>query len=669
MEGLQFLLKAVNNQNTFSRMAELEEKLSETYPVNSLLAQVNSVAFGAVAEKLEAGEVLVEYIRAVDFSYLTSGQYDNAFEFADAYYAFVIVGDDKNNPRLLRLGSAEEIDVTIGRYRTAICGSSESSGTVYWLEKPTTTSISLSEKKNPEEIYDLGCSIRQSILDPIFNEVPGKSSFVIATDGAINLLPLHSLPLDESVFVVDVCEISYLNTGRDLLGPADRESPKVNKSIVIAAPDYDLEIYTEPNYPGPSAVRDGSRGRSLNFPALDGSRIEGECVADLINANFLTGANATTTAVTGCASPEILHIATHGFYLGPAPKKDISDTVDESSRLLSRLRTGLEPPLMRSGVALAGANTWLHGGTLPKEAGTGFLTALEMSAMDLSGTKLVVLSACESGLGDIQDGQGTLGLRHGAFVAGARWVIVTLWPVPDTATAEIMSAFYRIWNVKSSPHLSLRQAQQELRVAYPAVRDWGAFICVGRPTPIAEQGPKGSEAECSSAPSGMEALRQLSKMSFSKLLSDAVMQFTLPTGFHVIDVAPEDQSLHQFAARSVDRSVEIRYAVLPSTGGHRCYFSEADYYNVAHEISNGPPHSSSIFPDEGVRSEFGAHSGITTTIQNACISVEYSWLILIFVKRHGVGSALISYLFNDIQDILPILTTEFNSLRFRGDIS
>jgi CHAT domain-containing protein len=152
-----------------------------------------------------------------------------------------------------------------------------------------------------------------------------------------------------------------------------------------------------------------------------------------------------------CRSPRILHLATHGFFL-PDQQRDLNregrglgfDFGDSSGaqgglgRLLGPM---MENPMLRSGLALAGANTWLKGRNLPEEAEDGLLTAEDVTGLDLLATELVVLSACETGLGRVHVGEGVFGLRRAFVLAGARTLVMSLWKVPDEPTRELMEDF------------------------------------------------------------------------------------------------------------------------------------------------------------------------------------------------------------------------------------
>jgi CHAT domain-containing protein len=140
-----------------------------------------------------------------------------------------------------------------------------------------------------------------------------------------------------------------------------------------------------------------------------------------------------------------------------------------------------ENPLLRSGLALAGVNTWLRQGNPPPEAEDGLLTAEDVSGLDLLDTELVVLSACETGLGEVRVGEGVFGLRRAFVLAGAKTLVMSLWKVPDQQTQELMADFYRrILSGQPRPD-ALRTAQLSLREKYPHPFYWGAFICQGEP--------------------------------------------------------------------------------------------------------------------------------------------------------------------------------------------
>jgi CHAT domain-containing protein len=148
---------------------------------------------------------------------------------------------------------------------------------------------------------------------------------------------------------------------------------------------------------------------------------------------------------------------------------------------------GVDDPLFRSGVVLAGANTWLAGGSPPAEAENGLLGAAELMALDLDGTELAVLSVCDTGRGEPSRSEGVFGLRRAFALSGARTIVMSLWKVPDDDTRELMERFYD--GLLGEPPLArvdaLRCAQRALAKQRPDQPfRWGAFICQGDPSPI-----------------------------------------------------------------------------------------------------------------------------------------------------------------------------------------
>jgi CHAT domain-containing protein len=176
----------------------------------------------------------------------------------------------------------------------------------------------------------------------------------------------------------------------------------------------------------------------------------------------------------------------HGFYF----EKTKPDAFDQWLRTshdrpvetaIDRL-AGLSNPLLRSGLALAGANAGLSSDTTP--GGGGLLTAAEVAALDLRGTEIVVLSACETGLGDSFFGEGMFGLQRSFLLAGAESVVVSLWPVPDRETCDLMREFYRLLLMGMPRAEALRKAQDMVRVRLPDPAFWGGFILQGERGPL-----------------------------------------------------------------------------------------------------------------------------------------------------------------------------------------
>lgn len=179
----------------------------------------------------------------------------------------------------------------------------------------------------------------------------------------------------------------------------------------------------------------------------------------------LSGAEATKTALAHLHSPYILHLATHGFFepadsaTGEFPQ---SQSISGNTNVLGS--KFFENPMHRSGLALAGAqatiNAWRQGGVPPTE-NDGILTAEDVSTLDLKGTWLVTLSACDTGSGEAKSGEGVMGLRRGFIEAGAQNLLMTLWPISDEVTVQMMTSFYEAVHQTSDPPQALAAVQRD----------------------------------------------------------------------------------------------------------------------------------------------------------------------------------------------------------------
>jgi CHAT domain-containing protein len=233
--------------------------------------------------------------------------------------------------------------------------------------------------------------------------------------------------------------------------------------VVFADPDFG-----EPSE-GPSSGNATSSARTSGNPAPGGETAPGyfprlvgtigeskRVLAMLPHATLQSGANATESAVKSVRAPRILHIATHGFFLQ-----------DESA--------ATDNPLLRSGLALAGANRSRKGSE------DGILTALEAANLDLWGTKLVTLSACDTAIGVISNGEGVFGMRRAFFLAGAESLVMSLWPVSDLITSDLMAGYYSGLNQGLGRGASLRRLQLQMlrRSGRSHPFYWASFIHAG----------------------------------------------------------------------------------------------------------------------------------------------------------------------------------------------
>jgi CHAT domain-containing protein len=278
--------------------------------------------------------------------------------------------------------------------------------------------------------------------------------------------------------------MSYLTSGRDLLR---LQVPRLSLSnpVIIADP-----LFGEPAIAGgPQVTRQASvrtRRRSVTagddlstiyFAPLGGTAEEARAIKTLFpEATLLTGRRATKATLQQVEAPRMLHIASHGFFLRDAARdaQPPAGPPVSGTRAMTASITA-DNPLLRSGLALAGAN-------LTRDShDDGILTALEASGLNLWGTKLVTLSACDTGVGEVRNGEGVYGLRRAFLLAGAETLVMTLWPVSDYITREPMAAYYA--GLRAG--LGRGDALREAKLAMLKQKDrqhpfyWASFIVSG----------------------------------------------------------------------------------------------------------------------------------------------------------------------------------------------
>jgi CHAT domain-containing protein len=226
--------------------------------------------------------------------------------------------------------------------------------------------------------------------------------------------------------------------------------------------------------------------RALNtWPALPGTGKERAAITGIFKSRQwqvqdLSGANASENRVKELSgrAPRIVHLATHGFFI-PRPKdKAELKRINLKGSSFSRNVSLLDQPLLRSGLILAGGNlAWQQGGTQGSGKENGILTAFEIAGLDLTGTELVTLSACDTGLGDIFTWEGVFGLQRAFKIAGVDKLIISLWKVADDATLNFMESFYRHYLSGKTIHEAFRNTRLEMEEKYEPYF-WAGFVLV-----------------------------------------------------------------------------------------------------------------------------------------------------------------------------------------------
>ncbi len=310
-------------------------------------------------------------------------------------------------------------------------------------------------------LYDL-------VLAPLAPALEGARHLLISPDGPLNLVPFAAFVLPDERYLIEAYTVSYLSSARDLLRASAAAKARAAPAIV-AAPDFSAASPAPPAASGdaPPAARRSAKLRGMTFDPLPGTSDEATALKALLGKpTLLLDKRATESALKALRGPRLLHVATHGFFLDHTAEADGAGA--------------LENPLLRSGLALAGANV-RSGARDTAGADDGILTALEASSLDLAGTRVVVLSACETGVGEITAGDGVHGLRRALVLAGSQSQVMSLWEVDDLATRDLMIALYGKLEAGTSRAEAIREAQ--LALLRDPMRShpfyWAAFILSG----------------------------------------------------------------------------------------------------------------------------------------------------------------------------------------------
>ncbi len=366
--------------------------------------------------------------------------------------------------------------------------------------------------------------LSELVYAPLAKYLTNVSHLIICPDGQLSRLPFEALACGHDSngpkFLIEEKTISYVTSGREIvrlmnpltrrdatLSPSDGERAgrgDVGNSLVMGNPDFDLDLMSrrrreetltnkneiEMSLLTSAATKFLSRSfRGFKFTPLPSAADEARSVAKLLGGDAVLklGAEAREAELKAVVSPRVLHLATHGFFLSDQEFKHTNSMGRVGSSALTRpgppedgTQNDWENPLVRCGIALAGAN---HARQITNAiAEDGVLTGLEASLLNLQGTELVILSACDSGSGDVKIGEGVMSLRRAFRIAGAETVLASHWSVSDKATSQLMTEFMRRWRAGESRANAWREAQLSLLRSkdFSNPYFWAAFTLTGQ---------------------------------------------------------------------------------------------------------------------------------------------------------------------------------------------
>ncbi|MCX6155991.1 MAG: CHAT domain-containing protein [Candidatus Kapabacteria bacterium] len=465
-----------------------EQKRVIEKQINSRLNLKNDEVFSSkkdwkqIRDNLKDDEAAVEIVRIRNFGHFIHEINPDVKKYKlseskATYIAFIVTNNCSDSPHLVVLDDMNNFENTVYQeYSEGINPSFEKLSTM------SSDEITKYSKKQMKRTY-------KALWQPLEDKLKGKKRIFISQDGIFHKINLNQLMDDQGKYILDKYELRNIYSIKELVSCAKATtdgSANKNTSYLIGCPDYDFILHADSvNYTGiinknQQAIISRSRGLKERWDYLPRTKIE----ILQINSTLLNKSFKTATALDNQArelnlkkihSPKILHIATHGYFIDP----NLHDSLNIYNR------SNNTSIFQASGLVFAGANYFqkiLKEKDVVNLSEDGILTAYEAANLDLMGTELVVLSACETGLGTIMNGEGVYGLQRAFQLAGARQIVMSLWNVDDEATQKLMKIFYKEYLITNDATTALKRAQQKLknnkRYSHPKV--WGAFVVVGR---------------------------------------------------------------------------------------------------------------------------------------------------------------------------------------------
>lgn len=400
---------------------------------------------------------------------------------------------------------AVSIDFTRAQYRQA--GRSTDSIFYYAIlnygDRRKAEFVLLAEEKKLQQLLQnssdyvryeqIGTQLYQAVWQPLRSYLEGIKDIHLSLDGLLHRLNFAALP-EGNKLLFDSYNFHYYNHLRDFI--EQRKIHEMESAALFGGAYFDLDSLSLSQLKVNDAIIEIPLEQWMTQDALASRSAENETTRSAVYFNYLSGTKTEVQQISqqlarqnktyqlylaeqaledhfktfdASTAPNLIHIATHGYFF-EQQKTDNDSTLRD-------LIISSDQALMRSGLVFTGVNHTWQGGRKLSHLEDGVLTALEISNLNLSNTQLVVLSACETGKGDIQSGEGVFGLQRAFKMAGVEQLIYSLWKVPDAPTAELMQAFYRFYAKGQTAERALQLAQRKMRKKY-AVQDWAAFVLV-----------------------------------------------------------------------------------------------------------------------------------------------------------------------------------------------
>ena len=411
----------------------LEKELSQKSELFAQSFEEKAVSWENVQSALKDNEVAIEMVRFRHF--------DHVFTDSVIYAVMYVTPQSKKEPSVVVLGNGQKLE---GRYlkyyRNCI-------------------------KYRLEDSYSY-----QQFWEPIEKAIPASSTLYLSPDGVYNQINLEAIPVNNERYVLDNSNIILVSNTKSLY------FRKVKTRLVQQ--EKQAVIFGNPQFYAANDQGQVAKAAGTRVVQLPGTQKEIEELKALMKAKGWTASEylmgeASEDSIKQMYNPKVFHIATHGFFKPKEALSKAEETIDINNA------KAYENPLLRTGLLLSGAGDILKETAFNYNMESGILTAYEAMNLNLDYTELVVLSACETGLGDIEAGEGVYGLQRAFLVAGAQSLIMSLFKVDDQATKQLMVKFYKKWLETGNKRQAFIDAKKEIRVEYQDPIYWGAFIMIG----------------------------------------------------------------------------------------------------------------------------------------------------------------------------------------------
>lgn len=467
---------------------KLEQKLTKGTVEFAKKRLFKAVIAETVAKALPNGSVYIDFVKYNKYDF------NEKKWIKEKHYLSFLLKNSEDGTLIVRakeLGPAEEIDTLVTRFRNIIFNRGET-----------------------ERIKSIGKLLYEKLLRPFESEIRSSSYLIFSPSSNLYLIPFEILWIpDQKTYLLDRYSILYC-MGRNLMIEKFLQDSLSRQSQfqsalpkLFVAPDFDNTTDKDTKAQKQTLhipIERSVKGWPLRLDPLPGALTEGNMILRKIgkeNVTMFSGTKANEKNFKSINNPRFLHIATHGFFLEDVKRVEPVKIL-RGIKLKLLLTMGdkalkgslyLHNPLLRSGLALAGFNRLANGIEISSSENDGILSAMEITGIDLNRTELVVLSACETGIGKTQRGEGVIGLRRSFRIAGARNVLMSLWNIPDKETVWLMEAFYDSYLGGATPTVAIQRARKKVRNRLKS-RDgidhpfyWAAFIVEGPPFPIDER--------------------------------------------------------------------------------------------------------------------------------------------------------------------------------------